>query len=148
VKTKEIMKTPDELTDPFKGNGETLLIIDDEDSFVEVTKILLEMAGYVVIIARDGLDGIRQFEKNREKIDAIICDLNMPKLGGNAAVQTFLSLKPGIKILIISGSIMEEDMPTNLIPGKIEFLRKPFLTEKLLETLRELLENRGGQETI
>ncbi|MFA6456598.1 MAG: response regulator [Bacteroidota bacterium] len=140
------MKTPDELTEPYKGNGETLLIIDDEPSFVEVTTILLELAGYQVIFARDGLDGIRCFEENKEKIAAVICDLNMPKLGGHAAIHTFLTLKPGIKILVISGSIMEEDMPTYLIPGEIEFLRKPFLTEKLLETLQFLLGNSGKKK--
>ena len=133
------MITPNEFDTTKRGKGKTLHIIDDEKSFVEVTKILLEMAGYNVLIANDGIDGIRAFNRDIKKIDAVICDLNMPKLGGHAAIKTFLSLKPEVKILVISGSIMEEDIPTYLEPKKVEFLRKPFLTETLLETLDHLL---------
>ncbi|MFA5834027.1 MAG: response regulator [Bacteroidota bacterium] len=121
------------------SKAKTLLIIDDELSFVEVTKILMEIAGYKVLTAYDGLEGITAFKKNLETVDVIICDLNMPKLGGHKAIHSFLSLKPTIKILVISGSIMEEDIPTYLEPGKIEFLRKPFLTDTLLETISHLL---------
>ena len=122
-----------------RSKGETLLIIDDETSFVDVTKILMEIAGYTVLTASDGLEGIAAFKEHISIIDVVICDLHMPKLGGHMAVQSFLTLKPDIKILIISGSIVEEDIPRYLVPGKIEFMHKPFLTETLLEKLRLML---------
>ena len=129
--------------DDFKrsqtSKGETLLIIDDETSFVDVTKILMEIAGYKIFTANDGLEGITAFKENIDIIDVVICDLHMPKLGGHMAVKLFLTLKPEIRILIISGSIVEADIPTYLVAGKIEFLHKPFMTETLLEKLRSLL---------
>lgn len=133
------MMFSDDLHTVKARSGKTLLIIDDEISFVEVTKILLEMAGYTVYTAYDGLEGIDKFKENQNDIDLIICDLNMPKLGGHNAAHTFLSLRPTIKILMISGSIMEEDVPKYLVPHKVEFLRKPFLTETLLAILERLL---------
>jgi DNA-binding NtrC family response regulator len=133
------MTVLDDLQKSQTSKGETLLVIDDETSFVDVTKILLEIAGYKILTANDGLEGISAFKENIDIIDVVICDLHMPKLGGHMAVQSFLSLKPEIKILIISGSIVEEDIPRYLEPGKIEFLHKPFLTDTLLEKIRSML---------
>ena len=129
----------DDLYNEPKGNGETILIIDDEPSFVEITKILLTHSGYTILTAKNGIEGIERFKNNIQSVKVIVCDLNMPKMGGNSAVQTFLSLNPDIKILIISGSIEEDKIPKYLEPGKIEFLHKPFMTETLLQILARLL---------
>ncbi len=134
------MTYKDDINDALKGKGETILIIDDETSFVEVTKILLQLSGYTIITAKNGIEGIHQFKSNIDAIKVVICDLNMPKMGGKSAVQTLLELNPAIKILIISGSIQEEDIPNYLEPGKIGYLQKPFLTETLLETLKKMLQ--------
>ena len=133
------MTNQDDLNNEPRGDGETILIIDDESSFVEITKILLTHSGYTVITAKNGVEGIAQFKDNIQTIKMVVCDLNMPKMGGNSAVQTFLSLNPEIKILIISGSIEEDKIPKYLEPGKIEFLHKPFMTETLLQILARLL---------
>lgn len=129
----------DDLYNEPRGDGETILIIDDEASFVEITKILLSHSGYTILTAKNGMEGIEQFKNNIQSIKIVVCDLNMPKMGGNSAIQTFLSLNPEIKILIISGSIEEDKIPKYLKPGKIEFLHKPFMTETLLQILARLL---------
>jgi len=123
----------------LNGNGETVLIIDDETAFVEVTKLLLEYYGYTVLTAFDGVEGISVFNANKEQISMIVCDLNMPKLGGRTILQKFLEIDPDIKILIISGSIEEDYLVQYLIPDKVEFLQKPFLTEKLLKALKKMI---------
>ncbi|MDP1677378.1 MAG: response regulator [Bacteroidota bacterium] len=127
----------------LSGNGETILFIDDETAFVEVTKLLLKLFGYNILIAYDGVEGISVFKANREQINIIVCDLNMPKLGGKAMLQKFLEIDPAIKILIISGSIEEDYLAQYLCPEKIEFLQKPFLTERLLETLKKMLQQKS-----
>lgn len=129
----------DDLPFSLKGKGETLLIIDDEPSFVEVTKILLEISGYQVLGAKNGLEGIEVFKNHSDAIDVIICDLHMPVLGGSEAINKILEIEPAIKVILISGSIEKNDIPPILIPGRIEFLNKPFHTETLLTTLRTLL---------
>lgn len=134
------MTQVDSFLETLRGKGETLLIIDDEVSFVEITKILMNLAGYEVLTAFDGLEGIEVFKATLDKVRLIICDLNMPKLGGHSLIHALIALQPEIKILIISGSIVDEDIPTFLEPKKIEFLRKPFLNETLLNTLRRMLD--------
>lgn len=127
---------------PLSGNGETILIIDDEVSFVEITKLLLELEGYTILTAYDGVEGISVFNANIEQISIIICDLNMPKLGGRPLLQKFLEIEPKTKILIISGSIDEDYIDQYLISGKFEFLQKPFLIETMLETLKKMLQQK------
>ena len=79
---------------------------------------------------------------NKEQINIVICDLNMPKLGGRTILQKFLEIDPAIKILIISGSIEEDYLVEYLVSGKIEFLQKPFLTKRLLEALKKMLQQK------
>ncbi len=138
------MTNQDDLNNEPRGDGELILIIDDESSFVEITKILLTNSGYTILTAKNGFEGIVQFKNNIQSVKVIVCDLNMPKMGGNTAVQTFLSLNPEIKILIISGSVEEDKIPKYLEPGKIEFLHKPFMTETLLQILARLLGKRNN----
>lgn len=123
----------------LNGNGETVLVIDDEITFVEVTKLLLELHGYTILTAYDGVEGVSVFKANKEHIDIIVCDLNMPKLGGRTILQKFLEIDPSVKILIISGSIEEDYLVHYLVSGQIEFLQKPFLTERLLQELKKML---------
>ena len=123
-----------------RGKGETLLIIDDESAFVEITKILMNMAGYEVITASNGQEGTEKFTANKGRVNLIICDLNMPKLGGHSLIQSLLAIQSNIKILIVSGSIEEEHIQQYLLDGVIEFLQKPFLNDTLLAKLRKLLD--------
>lgn len=130
----------DEMNVSHMGKGETLLIIDDERAIVDVTVILMEMAGYKVLTAFNGLEGLKVFAENLEQVDLIICDLNMPKLGGHSLIHKLRAIRPSVKILIISGSVEEESVPTYLEKGEIEFLHKPFTNETLLEILRTMLD--------
>ncbi len=134
------MTQADEFNEALRGSGETILLIDDEPSFVEITKILLNLAGYEVLTASNGIEGVDVFKNYLQNVNVVICDLNMPKLGGNQLLQTLLSINPQIRILIISGSILDEDIPLFLMPGKIEFLRKPFHNKTLLEAIKSLLQ--------
>ncbi len=133
---------------PLNGNGETILIIDDEEPFVEVTKLLLEYHGYTILTAYDGVEGISVFSENKEQIKIIVCDLNMPRLGGRSILQKVLEIEPTTKILIISGSIEEDYIVEYLVSDKIDFLQKPFLIEKLLISLKQLLYPRGKNGTF
>ena len=124
---------------PSQGNGETILVIDDEMVLVEIVTISLELDGYTVISAMDGIEGIQQFLEYNEAVSAVVCDWDMPHMGGNSAIQSILSVRPDMKIIIVSGSM--ELNATEHLPGSTNaiFLQKPYRTEKLLETLHYLL---------
>ncbi|MFA6541184.1 MAG: response regulator, partial [Bacteroidota bacterium] len=125
-------------------NGETVLVIDDEVVLVEIATISLELSGYKVISASDGIEGIQRFLEYKDTVSAVVCDWNMPHMGGNSAIQSILYARPDMKIIIVSGS-MEFNAAEHL-PGSTNaiFLQKPYRSEKLLEALHYLL----NQESV
>lgn len=123
------------------GN-ETILVVDDEDTVLEVSRETLVNAGYKVLTASDGADGVEVFRKNVSEIDLVILDLVMPRMGGRVAFFKMRELKPLIPVLIVSGYGVEEDVQAVLAAGVDGFLQKPFILSELLEKVREILNTR------
>lgn len=124
----------------LRGHGETVLVIDDEMVLVEIATISLELNGYSVISALDGFEGIRRFLENKDTVSAVVCDWDMPHMGGNSAIQSILSARSDMKIIIVSGSM--ELNATEHLPGfsNAIFLQKPYRSERLLDALHQLLQ--------
>lgn len=121
-----------------KGNGEWILLIDDEHAVLEMTKGLLEAHGYNVMTAKDGSEGLSLFETNREIIRVVILDLVMPGLGGEQLNTAIRNLAPNSITMAMSGSL-EEKSSGSPLPGFDAFLRKPCPLSDLLTTLATLL---------
>lgn len=123
-----------------QGNGELILIIDDEASVREILKAMLENYGYQVITANDGVDGLAQFAQNSSKVTAVITDLMMPHLDGSLTIQGLLKMNPKLVIIATSGLITEHN-EVGRIEGIVDaFIQKPYTTEKLLKTLHNALQ--------
>jgi len=120
-----------------------ILIIDDNDSFREFLREVLESAGYEIIDASNGDDGIKLY---REKgADIVISDMIMP---GKEGLETMVALKkefPDIKMIAVSGGGFEE--PTTylegaeLIGGALRTFTKPFTIPEILKAIKEILES-------
>jgi two-component system cell cycle sensor histidine kinase/response regulator CckA len=121
------------------GNGELILVVDDEPSIVDVTKQTLEAFGYRVVTAENGEEGIRRFKEN-DSIDLVLTDLMMPLVSGGELIRQVLSIKPGTKIIACSGlESGNERESINL--GARFFLRKPFTAKTLLESIHTILKS-------
>ncbi len=81
----------------------TVLCIDDEELGLEIRKMILERAGYVVRTARDGPTGLSIFES--EKVDAVILDYAMPGLDGGQVAALMRERKPSVPILLLSATV-------------------------------------------
>ena len=120
---------------PFlpRGNGELILLVDDEVNNRDVTHATLARYGYRVLVAGNGTEAIALFVPRREEIRLVITDLNMPNLDGSALARILLRLKPDLRILAISGLVPKPvDIPA-------DFLAKPFKTEVLLFKVHAML---------
>jgi PAS domain S-box-containing protein len=122
----------------FRGNGETILLIDDEPVVREIAKLVLEEKNYNVLTASDGLEGITTYIMNKEKIDLVIVDLVMPVMDGSQAIQVIRKLSPEAKIIATSG-IEPEETFLRKYPD-ILFIKKPFMINSLLQKIHSLLE--------
>jgi PAS domain S-box-containing protein len=124
-----------------RGNGQLILIADDEQMVREIIKTALEAYDYRVITADDGIDALAKFAANQKELAGIIVDLQMPNLDGSACVQALRQINGCIPILSISGSLGTEAPP----PGpeqNVAFLAKPFTKGALLAAVQQLVETR------
>jgi PAS domain S-box-containing protein len=121
------------------GNGECVLVIDDEQTVLEITRQTLETFGYQVLTARDGAEGIALYSADDPVVDAVVTDLMMPVLGGEAVNAALLRLRPDARIIAVSGLEVDAYGERGSGLGARRFLAKPFTTETLLTTLREVL---------
>ncbi len=119
---------------------ETLLLVDDDEVIRRAGKKRLEKAGYKVLTASDGEKALEIYGNRAGEIDLVLLDLIMPGIGGVKCLQTMLKIDPRIKFVIISGHI-EGEMDLQKITSKAPaWLRKPFGHERLLTTVRQVLD--------
>jgi two-component system, cell cycle sensor histidine kinase and response regulator CckA len=121
-----------------RGNGELILVVDDEPQIRDITAAMLARNGYRVLTAGDGAEAVALFATRSGEIQVLITDLVMPNIDGAALANIAHHLNPGVKILAMSG------LSSAGRNGKMEryggaFLFKPFKIQALLEAVNTLL---------
>lgn len=86
-----------------KGNGELILVVDDEIAIREITKISLQTRNYKVLTASDGIEAIALYAQHKNEITAVLMDMMMPSMDGPTAIRTLKKINPQVKIIAISG---------------------------------------------
>jgi PAS domain S-box-containing protein len=122
-----------------RGNGELILVVDDEESIREVTAATLSTNGYRTLTAADGLEALDVYENSSAEITAVLTDMAMPNLDGAAMIAKLRTINPALKIVAMSGMIHENQSADLQKLGVEKLLPKPFTAEKLLTTLAEVL---------
>lgn len=121
------------------GNGELILIADDELAIREIIKVTLENHNYRVLVTTDGAEAVAKLAENKEEIALVILDMAMPVMDGPASMRALRTLRPDLPVLAISGR-MEYSQTLEDRPGApVKFLAKPFTTEQLLAALQAVL---------
>ena len=126
---------------PRAREGETILFMEDEASVRDVTSKLLARLGYSVLVAVDGLDGFSVASAHTGRLDLIVSDLMMPKLGGIEAVARINVVRPDVPVLFISG-FSEEALQRRHGSVKMgRVLPKPFSMQELAAAVRETIDS-------
>jgi CheY-like chemotaxis protein len=120
------------------GDGELILVVDDEIAIREITKGTLEAHGYRAITAADGTEAIALYAQHKDDIRLVLTDLMMPFMDGPVTIRALHKLNPHVKIIASSG-LAENVKMAEFNGGVRAFLPKPYTAEKLLTTLKELL---------
>ncbi|PYJ55604.1 MAG: hybrid sensor histidine kinase/response regulator [Verrucomicrobia bacterium] len=118
------------------GRGETVLLVEDEAALLEITREMLEAFNYRVLTARDGAEALALYEQHGREIDVVVTDMVMPVMDGAALVQELRRIQPQVKVVCVSG-LGSKAKAAQLNPHA--FLAKPYSTDKLLTTLREVI---------
>jgi len=129
------------------GGSETVLLVEDEDAVRKLARRILENSGYVVLDAHNGRAGLMLCETYQGPIDLIVTDVVMPELSGRELAEAALKLRPGLKVLFMSGHTQDTTLREGVERGTA-FLRKPFTPMGLAQKVRETLDSdarAGGQ---
>jgi CheY-like chemotaxis protein len=122
-----------------QGAGRLVLVIDDDAEVRILAQRVLERGGYRVVLAEDGLIGVRYFTEHYTDIAAVLLDLTMPVMSGLETFNALQQIQPGIPILLCSG-YSEEDATTHFVGrGLAGFIQKPFRPADLLAALHQKL---------
>ncbi|HOG16937.1 MAG TPA: PAS domain S-box protein [Syntrophales bacterium] len=118
---------------------ETILLIDDEESILEVNKAMLEHLGYRVYDVSSGKEGVDLYRAKKDEIDLVILDMIMPGMSGGEVFDRLKEINSGLKALLSSGYSAEGEAASILARGCRGFLQKPFHIVNLSRQVREAL---------
>jgi PAS domain S-box-containing protein len=124
-----------------KGSGETILVVDDENSIISITRQTLEAFGYNMITARNGAEAVAIYAQKMDKIAVILTDLSMPVMDGRAAIYALLNINPKAKIIAMSGMDESKSVIMASNAGIKHFISKPYTAATLLKTLKSVVES-------
>lgn len=126
---------PQKMSAP-RGNGEWILVVENEQTIREITTVTLEHAGYRVLPASDGTEAIARYAKFQDRIALVISDLVMPFLDGAGTIRALRRMNPGVKVLAVSGKVEAKSLLPDI---DVSFLAKPFSSERLLVQIHRIL---------
>lgn len=130
---------PGSLDHAPEGSPEVILLVEDDDSVRNLAKKILEARGYIVLDAKNGREGLLACETHKGTIDLLLSDVVMPELEGPELAERALSMRPDLKVLLVSGYTPGEVLKEN-IRKRTAFLQKPFSPADLAYKVREVLD--------
>ena len=129
---------PQEQTHP-RGNGELILVVDDEAAVRAITQETLESFGYRVLTAADGTEAVSLYARQHGAVDVVLTDMMMPVMDGPATIQVLMQMNPDVKIIAASGLNADGVAAKAAGMGVKHFLPKPYTSLALLMTLKKTL---------
>lgn len=118
---------------------ETILLVEDETTILEITKTMLERLGYNVLVATTPTQAIDLAREQSDRIHLLITDVVMPEMNGRELANSILSIYPDLKFLFMSGYTSNVVAHHGLLDEGIHFLQKPFSMKELSRVVREAL---------
>jgi two-component system, cell cycle sensor histidine kinase and response regulator CckA len=123
-----------------RKNREAILVVDDEEVVLEVTREILESLGYCVFTAESGREAIALYQFGKDTIDMVILDMI---ISGEAGADTFDALRlinPHVRVILSTGHSLFGQAKMIMAKGCNGFLQKPFRLEELSQKVREVLD--------
>ncbi len=117
------------------GEGELILVVDDEASIRKITQSTLEACNYKVLTASDGREAVAIYTKYHQNISIILLDMMMPLMDGEKAIRAFKNINPQVKIIAISGLVYSHKVTQVRQMGVEAFLSKPCTASELLQAI-------------
>ena len=122
-----------------RGQGEMVLVVDDEAGIRQIAKRTLEAFGYRALLASNGVEAIALYVQQQAEIAVVLTDMMMPLMDGTATIQELVRLNPQVRIIAASGLAPDANVAGAAGARVLHFLSKPYTAETLLKAIREAL---------
>jgi DNA-binding response OmpR family regulator len=122
----------------FQGNGETILIVEDDEAARNALGETLVRMNYKILLAEDGARALEIFAAS-ERIELVISDVVMPRIGGIELFRELRKINPDVRALLVTGYPLGKDTRELLEAGKAGWIQKPFDSRTLGSRIRLML---------
>jgi CheY-like chemotaxis protein len=133
-------ETASEMTEEIPtGQGETILLVEDEAVVLDVIQAMLEQLRYRVLTATNGREALIVYEQYHDEIDLVLMDLIMPEMDGEALLQALRARDPRVKVVAMTGYPLGGKYRQLLTQEVIDRIQKPMDHAQLAQVLRQTL---------
>ncbi|MEH1778914.1 MAG: PAS domain S-box protein [Nostoc sp.] len=136
VETTQAFKIED--LDLLPGQGELILVVDDEAQIREIATIILENHNYKILAASNGIEAIALYAQHKHQINAVLMDIMMPEMDGITAIRTLQKMNKQVQIIACSGLNSMEVFTQSADVNVQTVLLKPYTARELLNSLHHL----------
>jgi CheY-like chemotaxis protein len=147
---QEILE-PDATQEPpekLANGSETVLVVEDESAVRSFTRMVLQRSGYQVIEASNGEAALSLSREHPGEIQLLVTDMVMPGMGGREVGEALEQMRPGVRVLYLSGYTENAIAQRGTLGTELPFLQKPFTMEALLRKVRQVLDQPAKSESI
>lgn len=124
------------------GTG-TILVVDDEEVLRFTLEKILKSCGYNVLLAANGREAVAVYTEQKDKVDAVICDMMMPEMNGYDCFLKFKEINPAVKLIIASGFTGDTDIEELMEKGLDRFIKKPFTSTVVSRVVADVIRSRA-----
>ncbi|MDZ7685369.1 MAG: response regulator [Gammaproteobacteria bacterium] len=122
------------------GQGETVLIVEDEPAMLRLTKRILDTFGYKILTAASPKEALQTADQYRGQLDLLVTDVVMPGMNGRDLAASLVDRYPGLRVLFMSGYTADVIAHRGVLDASATFIQKPFARDALAAKVREALD--------
>ncbi|HEY9604290.1 MAG TPA: response regulator [Allocoleopsis sp.] len=127
------------------GQGELILVVDDEAAVRDITQTSLQTYNYKALTASDGIEAVALYAEYQHEISLVLTDIMMPSMDGPTTIRTLRKINPQVKIIAVSGLASSDKLAVTAETGVRTFLSKPYTVKELLKTIDRVLHPNGDK---
>ena len=128
-----------EVTEPVEGQGEMILLVDDEEDVCDIVSEVLRGFGYTVLAAYNGEKALEVYKINHDKINLIITDLIMPVMGGLELLAKVRQINENVPVIAVTGSDKNNELNAAIHLEHFQVIRKPYAFDALSKLIHDTI---------